>query len=175
MKIANVLSLVLVPGLLLACAPDDTDEPWADPAAEAPPPEERREVRDIGLSDMFDSGVTGEAQMTAVGAQHEVMVRMENAQPNTSYQGGVYRGTCDEPMDRVAQLQAIETNAMGAGSATSTVNIPMVGDRPAQPTQQDTLPRTDRDDRDMVIIYHRGDTVQQGVLCGSIDGNRGIF
>jgi hypothetical protein len=185
MRIANLFTLALVPAVMLACRPDDTaDEPWAEPAAE----EEQRvepDVHEFNLSEVAGSGVSGEARVTAVGAQHEVMVRMEDAAPNTSYQGGIYRGTCDQPGERVAQLQAIETNAMGAGQATSTVTMP-AGWRDAdrttttQPaaTTQDTLPRTttvDRDDRDFVIVYHRGDDLAQGVLCGDIDRNRGIF
>jgi hypothetical protein len=185
MRIANVFTLALVPAVMLACRPDDTaDEPWAEPAAEEQE-EPRAEVHEFNLSEVAGSGVSGEVRMTAVGAQHEVMVRMEDGAPNTSYQGGVYRGTCDQPGQRVAQLQAIETNAMGAGSATSTISIPGLrnGTQPTTTTPQtgqdpvagETPTTTQQDDRDFIIVYHRGDDITQAVLCGDIDRGRGIF
>jgi hypothetical protein len=193
MKIARLLTLAAVPVVLVACRTDDArvDETWTDPALTTEPVDTRPEAREetISLDEVAGSGVHGEAELRQVGAQTQVLVRIEDGGPNVTYSGGVYRGTCDMPGERVAQLDRIQTTQDGTGQAMSTVNIPGWGTAGAAGTQQQPgtpgtpgaagtqqQPGTAQAQQDrLVVAYHRGDEApQQGmqpVVCGELRGN----
>jgi hypothetical protein len=195
MKIARLLTLAAVPVVLVACRTDDdrVDDTWTDPALTTEPADTRADAREetISLDEVAGSGVHGEAEIRQVGAQAQVLVRIEDGGPNVTYSGGVYRGTCEMPGERVAQLERIQTTQDGTGQAMSTVNIPGWGTAgatatPQQPTpgaattpqdpapgaaatpqQPGTAPQPGttaaQQDR-LVVAYHRGDEApQQGM------------
>jgi hypothetical protein len=192
MKFSKLLTLAVVPVVLVACRTDEdrVDDTWTDPALTTEPAPER-EVREetISLDEVAGSGVGGEAEIREVGAQAQVLARINDGGPNVTYNGGVYRGTCDMLGERVAELQSITTQADGTGQSMSTVSIPGWGTAgtaiatppppatPDEPTAQDPAtaqPGTTQADRDrLVVAFHRGDDadVAQPVVCGEFRDN----
>jgi hypothetical protein len=198
MRFARLLTLAAVPVVMVACRTDDTtDDTWTDPALTTEPavtePEAREET--VSLDEVAGSGVRGEAEIRQVGAQAHVMARIEDGGPNVTYSGGIYRGTCEMPGERVTELDQIVTAQDGTGQAMSTVNIPGWGTGTATGTATPQQPGTAtppqpgtatpqepgatgtqvQQDR-LVIAYHRGDAApQEGiqpVVCGELRGDR---
>lgn len=173
MKMARLLTLAAVPFVLVACpAERPVDEPWTDPALEPAPPPAPEPVREetVSLDEVAGSGVTGEVEIREVGAQAQVLVRLEDAGPNITYTGGIFRGTCEMPGERVAELPTIETAADGTGQAMATVAIPGWGTA-ATPQDPATAPAQER----LVVAYHRGEEAPtadfQPVTCGELRGD----
>jgi hypothetical protein len=130
MKISKLVALATLPLVLAACGDRDTaDDTWTDPGLTTTPAPDAGATADtreetVNLQEVAGSGINGEARLRQMGGQTEVMVRVENAGPNQTLNGGVHHGTCEMPGDRVAELQPITTDAQGTGQAISTVNIP---------------------------------------------------
>jgi hypothetical protein len=152
MRISKLLTLAIVP-LALACRVDDTavEEPWTDPALEAPAEAPEMREMDVNLTEVEGSGVGGEAHLRQLNGQTEVTVRVEDAPASASLDGHIHRGTCGEIGEVVVALQSIQTNADGQGQATSTVNIPGLANG-----------------EEFVVVYHSGPDMAP-IVCGEID------
>jgi hypothetical protein len=71
------------------------------------------------------SGVTGSAQLTAMGAQTQVVVTVQGASQNGSHVNHIHAGSCAQQGGIVFPLTDIRTDATGRGSATTMVAAPL--------------------------------------------------
>lgn len=185
MKLSKLLTLAVVPAVLVACETDrdQVDDTWTDPALTTEPAPER-DIREesFNLSEIAGSGVSGEVEIREVGAQAQVLTRIHDGGPNVTYNGGIHRGTCDMPGERVAELQSITTQADGTGQGMSTVSIPGWGmgtvatPPPPATTPQDPAATPGTDEGRLIVAFFRGEetaeTGVQPVVCGEFRENR---
>jgi hypothetical protein len=168
MKLTKLFALAVIPAMLIACGTDDTetDDTWTDPGlTEQPAAERDAREETVGLNEIGDSGVGGEVEIRESGDQAHVATRIEDGGPNVSYNGGIYRGTCEAPGERVAQLEPVQTQADGTGQAMSMVQIPGWGTT-RTPGPETTPGQTAQG---LVIAYYRGDAGQgTPVVCGEL-------
>jgi hypothetical protein len=120
--------------LFAACggddAPDTTlrDGPMGAPPATTPattPPATTQQDMSttVQLQPLQGSGVSGEATVTAMGNQTQVMVRLTGGPANGNHPGHIHSGTCQDIGGVVQALDAISTDAGGSGSMTTTVDV----------------------------------------------------
>lgn len=126
--IRKLSTLAVVPFFLVACEPAEDEPMFEDEPAVA---EERaHEVGDtetLNLSEIEDSGVTGDVRFTVLSEnQTEVMVEVQDARPNTSYQVAIHQGTCDAVGQERHALGTVQTTETGDGAATTTLNTRLV-------------------------------------------------
>lgn len=79
----------------------------------------------VSLMAMNNSGVTGEATLTAQGEQTQVMLRVTGAPPNGMHPAHIHQGTCENQGPVAAPLQSVTADASGTGTSTSTVSVPL--------------------------------------------------
>lgn len=81
-------------------------------------------VTDVALHSENDSGVTGDARLTANGAQTVVSVRLAGAGAAQQgiHQGHIHRGTCADLGGISIRLSPITTDAAGAGEVTTAID-----------------------------------------------------
>lgn len=166
--------LACLPLALAACGendPDvDTDEAvvleTADTGAMATMPPPAAMPMDTGMAmhnqvmmnPVGNSGVSGSATLADANGQVQVAVQLTGFQPNTAHAGHIHQGTCDSPGSVVAPLQEITAGADGAGSMTTTVQVPM-----------NTVMNGQH-----IIAYHERGGEDHGppVVCGSIPAHQ---
>jgi hypothetical protein len=124
MKIYKLAAIAVAP-LFLAGCPGPEDDPMLDDDRTT---EERvHQVGDtetLGLGEVDDSNVTGDVRFTVLSEQEtDVVVEVNDAMPNATYQAAIHRGTCDAPGQQVHALETIQTNAEGDGAGSTTLNI----------------------------------------------------
>jgi hypothetical protein len=126
MRIYKLAAIALVPMFMLGCeTADDADTTFEDDPAVA---EERaHEVGDtetLELGEIEDSGVSGDVRFTVIGMNEtEVLVEVEGAEANTSYQAAIHQGTCDNVGQQRHDLGTVQINAEGNGATTMTLNV----------------------------------------------------
>lgn len=103
------LVLLVAPAILLAIP--------AGAAAQAPV--------NVTMNPTGGSGVSGTAQLTAVGQQTQVVVTIRGGTASGAHVNHIHTGTCANQGGIVHPLTDIRTDASGGGSATSTVNAPL--------------------------------------------------
>ena len=77
----------------------------------------------VTMQPLQDSGVTGEATLTPMGGQTQVMVRLTGRSGEGEHPGHIHPGTCDSVGGVVAPLQPITAGADGTGTMTTTVDV----------------------------------------------------
>jgi hypothetical protein len=132
-------SLLVLPILMLAaaCGGDDTGGVASDPVVETSPSPTVTEAPATmpmagGMSAAMNapfqpvggSNVAGEATISPRGQQSEVMVRLTGATASTEHPGHVHSGRCDAIGGVVQPLDRVATDGSGAGTATTTLDIP---------------------------------------------------
>lgn len=134
MKFTRILLPVLLAGLV-ACAADDDDtvelEGVDDSLAmePAPMPEAGLDQPPGGvgetaqLEELAGSGVGGEVTVADRGGQTEIMVRLTGAPADSEHPGHLHSGRCDAIGGVVQPLQPIQTDSMGIGSMTTSVDL----------------------------------------------------
>ncbi|MEX2570453.1 MAG: hypothetical protein WD737_04055 [Gemmatimonadota bacterium] len=107
---------------------DDTIE--AEPGAETGmPATEPGGMDDMGagqtamLEPVGDSGAGGEATITDLGDQTQVMVRLTGTPGDGAHPGHIHSGRCDNIGGVVQPLDEITTDATGTGTMTATVEV----------------------------------------------------
>ena len=79
----------------------------------------------VQLASVQNSGVTGEATLTAQGEQTQATVRLAGLKGTGAHPGHIHQGTCDKLGSVVAPLPSITPGADGTGTATGTAAVPM--------------------------------------------------
>jgi hypothetical protein len=160
--------IVLPLSLLLAGCPGEertdtvvvTDTPTVAPGTTAPAtpaPGAGAMSATVQMNPIGGAAVSGEATVTDMGNQTQVMVRLTGSQPNATHQGHIHSGTCASPGGRVTDLQPITTDGTGTGTMTTTVDLP---------------PMTVMNGQHL-IQYHAPDGQPgPGVVCGDIPGHQ---
>jgi hypothetical protein len=186
MKIYKLAAIVVAP-LFLAGCPGPEDDPMVDDDRTT---EERvHQVGDtetLSLGEINDSGVNGDVRFTVLTDQEtDVVIEVDDAQPNATYQAAIYRGTCDALGQQVHSLDTIQTNAEGNGAASTSLNVRLAqvmdgnhvvalhgpaADRDATTTDTRTDAQT-RTDTDPATTTATGDLP---VACGEIGEAGGL-
>lgn len=132
-RVSTVAGLALV---LAACPADeprdatvtgDTLMRQTPPAATTPGMAARDTaamMERVELGELNNSGVTGEATITPQNGNTRVVLTIRGARPNATVQAHIHRGSCDAQGPVAAPLEAVNTDATGMGTSTSTVNVP---------------------------------------------------
>lgn len=111
--------------LLAACGGEDRDAamPLTEdtvaaerPAMESPAAAQRAQIEAIG-----GSGVGGEVHATPRDGSTNIMVMLQNAPPDENIGVRVHSGTCESPGPELARVDAVSTDAVGAGHAETDV------------------------------------------------------
>ncbi|HEX6038267.1 hypothetical protein [Longimicrobium sp.] len=112
----------------------------------------------VTLNAVGTSGVTGTAQLMDHGSGQTMVTVNLMAQGNTTHGGHIHTGTCEQPGPPVAPLENV-TLANGAGTSSSTVNVPLATVMNGQ----------------HIIAYHEraGDDPGSPVTCGAIPAQQG--
>ena len=112
----------------------------------------------VMMNAVGNSGVSGTAMLADASGQTQVAVQLTGFQPNSAHAGHIHQGTCDSPGSVVAPLQEVNADATGAGSATSTVQVPL-----------NTVMNGQH-----IIAYHERGGEDHGapVVCGSIPAHQ---
>lgn len=112
----------------------------------------------VTMNAVGTSGVTGTAQIMDHGGSQTMVTVNLTAQGNTTHGGHIHTGTCEQPGPPVVPLQDI-TLANGAGSSSSTVDVPLATVMNGQ----------------HIIAYHEraGDNPGSPVVCGAIPAQQG--
>jgi hypothetical protein len=172
--IRRLSTLAVIPLFLAACEPREEETVFDDEPAVA---EERaHEVGDtetLNLSDIDDSGVTGDVRFTVLSQNEtDVIVEVQDARPNTTYQVAIHQGTCENVGAERHGLDAIQTNERGDGASNTMLNTRLVdvmdgyhvvalyGERAEMDDDVDLDPTTD----DEPVT----ETAQRPVACGEI-------
>ncbi|CAN5795785.1 hypothetical protein BH23GEM3_BH23GEM3_05510 [soil metagenome] len=77
------------------------------------------------LAEMNNSGTSGTVTLRGVHGQTELLLSLRGAQPGTSVRPTIHRGLCDEVGEPVRQLEPVEMEQTGIGTATITVETPV--------------------------------------------------
>lgn len=112
----------------------------------------------VTMNAVGTSGVSGQAMFMEHG-QGQTMVTVNlTAQGNTTHSGHIHAGTCDPLGAVVVPLQDV-TLANGAGSSSSTIEVPLATVMNGQ----------------HVVAYHAGSGADAGapVVCGQIPAQTG--
>lgn len=134
MSTTRFAALAVVPFFLLAaCETDDTNDFTFDDdtvGQDTPTTTDRDyEMGDeetVNLSEIGDSGVSGEATFTAMNGETQVMVEVDDAPPNTALTAALHQGDdCDNPGMEVESLEEFTTDANGMGMSQSSVGMRM--------------------------------------------------
>lgn len=125
MKMYKLGVLAVVPFFLLGCERPEDDTTLMD---EDRVTEERAhqvgDTETVNLTDIEDSGVTGDARFTVITQNEtEVLVELEDAAPNTTYQVAIHQGTCDNVGQERHQLETVQTNEEGNGASSTTLGV----------------------------------------------------
>jgi hypothetical protein len=114
----------------------------------------------VTLNAVGGSGVTGQAQFMAQGQAQTMVTVNLTAQGNTTHSGHIHTGTCDAPGAVVVPLQDV-TLANGAGSSSSTIDVPLATVMNGQ----------------HIVAYHAGSGADAGapVVCGQIPAQSGAM
>lgn len=170
MKTTRLWLLAGLPFALVACGGNDTDAETdagavmetADTAAMAPmPPAAPMDTAatamaggdTVQLSAVGGSGVGGQAVLTDMSGQTQVMVMLTGTSGTGTHQGHIHQGTCAAPGEVVAPLQPITADGSGGGTMTATVPVPMATVMNGQ----------------HIIAYHEaGGNPGSPVVCGAI-------
>lgn len=168
MKMLRIGSVAALGLTLAACGTGDTDTAVVgDTAALGTPPPATTPATgmpmDTGMAGMgaqtvemqalANSGVTGRASLTESGTQTQVMVQLMGTPGNTTHQGHIHQGTCASPGSVVVALQPITTDATGAGSMTTAVDVPIA---------------TVMNGQHIVAYHEAGGNPGQPVVCAAI-------
>jgi hypothetical protein len=79
----------------------------------------------IPLQAIGGAPVSGSVQVSEAGAATQVMLMVSGTGAAGTHAAHIHTGTCDSPGGVVAPLESVTTDASGAGSSTSTVEVPM--------------------------------------------------
>jgi hypothetical protein len=125
MKMYKLGALAVLPFFLLGCESPEDDTTLMD---EDRTTEERAhqigDTETVNLGDVEDSGVTGDARFTVITQNEtEVLVELEDAAPNATYQVAIHQGTCDMVGQERHALQTIQTNEQGNGASSTTLSV----------------------------------------------------
>jgi hypothetical protein len=184
MKIYKLGVFAVLPMFLLGCDPQDEPAFTDDDRATEERTHEVGDTETVGLSEIEDSGVTGDARFTVLSQNEtDVIVEIEDAAPNATYRVAIHRGTCDNVGAQAHQLDSLETNAEGDGALSTSLNVMLAnvtdgnhvvavyGPRADHDRDLDTDRTVDRDTLDVADAERQ--TVQTGelpVACGDISG-----
>jgi hypothetical protein len=162
MKLARICALVAVPVALAACGSDDrtTDDvaiapatPTMDAGRPAAPMNGAGMDMSVNMSPVGNSGVTGQATVTAMGSDTQLMVTLNAPAGGTTHQGHVHEGTCDSPGAVVQALDPITLDGSGNGSMTRTVQIDS---------------NTVMNGRHIIAYHEAGGNPGAPIVCGAI-------
>jgi hypothetical protein len=134
---------------------DDTAVPPAEVTTPAVTPQAGQGMTErAAFQELQGSGVSGEVTLTDRGAQTEVMVRLSGAPANSTLPGHVHSGTCQNIGGVQQPLQPIDTDATGAGTMTTSVDL---------------APMTAMDGQHVVVYHGEGGTP---ITCAPIPAHR---
>jgi hypothetical protein len=179
MKIYKLGVFAVLPLFLLGCDPQDEPAFTDDDLATEERTHEVGDTETVGLSAVEDSGVTGDARFTVLSQNEtDVIVEIEDAVPNATYQVAIHRGTCDNVGAQAHQLDAVQTNEQGNGAISTSLNVRLANVTDGNHVVAVYGPRADHDaDQDPDDDPDRTDadqpTAQTGdlpVACGDISG-----
>lgn len=106
----------------------------------------------ISMQPLNNSGAMGEAMLTPMGQQTQVMVNLTST-PQGTHAGHIHQGTCASPGSVVVPLQPIEVGADGAGTMTTTVDVPA---------------ETAMNGQHIIVYHEAGGDPGQPIVCGAI-------
>jgi hypothetical protein len=186
MKIYKLGALAVLPLFLLGCDPQDEPAFTDDDRATEERTHEIGDTETVGLSQVENSGVSGDARFTVLSMNEtDVIVEIEDAVPNATYRVAIHRGTCDNVGAQAHQLDSVETNAQGDGALSTALNVRLAnltdgnhvvavyGPRADNGTVRTQDQRTMDQPADTPVADRDPQTTQVGdlpVACGDISG-----
>jgi hypothetical protein len=124
MKIYKLAALAVAPLFLAGCPGPEDDRMIEDDRVAEERVHQVGDTETLNLGEINDSGVTGDVRFTVLTEMEtDVVVEVEDAQPNATYQAAIHRGTCDAVREQIHPLEAVQTNAEGDGAASTTLNV----------------------------------------------------
>lgn len=106
----------------------------------------------ISMQPLNNSGAMGQAMLTPMGQQTQVMVNLTST-PQGTHAGHIHQGTCASPGSVVVPLQPIEVGADGTGTMTTTVDVPA---------------ETAMNGQHIIVYHEAGGDPGQPIVCGAI-------
>lgn len=82
-------------------------------------------MQNIPLQALGGAPVSGSVQVSEAGAGTQLMLMVSGAGAAGTHAAHIHTGTCDSLGGVVAPLEPVTTDASGAGTSTSTVQVPM--------------------------------------------------
>ena len=79
----------------------------------------------VALQGVGGAPVTGSVAVSEAGGGTQVVLTVAGAGGAGTHAAHVHTGTCDAPGDVVAPLESVTADATGAGTSTTTLQIPM--------------------------------------------------
>lgn len=124
MKIYKLGVFAVLPLFLLGCDPQEEPAFTDDDRATEERTHQVGDTETVGLSEIEDSGVSGDARFTVLSdTQTDVIVEIEDAMPNATYRVAIHQGTCDNVGMQAHQLDSIETNEQGNGALSTALTV----------------------------------------------------
>jgi hypothetical protein len=93
-----------------------------DTATQAPPPQG---TAAIALAPLGRATVRGSGEVKAVGKATSISVALSQGIAGATYEGAVRQGACAAMGPSVASLFPVTADSLGAGRASSDVNVPI--------------------------------------------------
>jgi hypothetical protein len=173
MRIYKLAALAVTPLFLLGCpAPEDRDPLVDDDRAAEERVHQIGDTETLNLGEVDDSGVGGDVRFTVLTQNEtDVVIEVQDAQPNASYQAAVHQGTCDNVGPQRHALETIQTNEQGDGAASTTLNVQLATVMDGNHVVALHGPRADRADTDMDVTDDEDEAVartDRPVACGEI-------
>ncbi len=166
MKTIRICSVIVLALTLAACPAEDREAevaagdllegdtvvPATEPVTVAPGQGAMAAER-VDLGEMNNSGVTGDAVLTPMDNQLEVVLTVRGATPNSRLEAHIHRGRCDSQGPVAAPLEAVTTDNTGTGSSRTVVS---------------QAPMTIMDGQHYVQAHTPGGDPGPPVTCGNI-------
>lgn len=124
MRIYKLTALAMAPLFLAGCPGPEEDPMIEDDRVAEERVHQVGDTETLNLGELHDSGVTGDVRFTVLTEREtDVVVEVEDAQPNASYQAAIHQGTCDAIGQQRFPLETIQTNEQGDGAGSTTLNV----------------------------------------------------
>jgi hypothetical protein len=124
MRFYKLTALALVPLFMAGCEGPEEDPMLDDDRTAEERVHQVGDTETLSLGEINDSGVSGDVRFTVLTEQEtDVVVEVNDAQPNATYQVAIHRGTCDTVGQQTHPLETVQTNAEGDGAGSTTLNV----------------------------------------------------
>jgi hypothetical protein len=124
MRIYKLTALAVAPLFLAGCPGPEEDPMIEDDRVAEERVHQPGDTETLNLGEMHDSGVSGDVRFTVLTEREtDVVIEVQDAQPNATYQAAIRQGTCDAVGQQRHALETIQTNEQGDGAASTTLNV----------------------------------------------------